>query len=289
MTTQIASPQMAVAPTKPMVPYGAEIVNITLEAPGIATYWLRFLDPMVRKGYSFRPGQFNMLYLPGYGESAISISSDPGNCETIGHTVRFIGNVTQNISRLKVGDFLGVRGPFGTSWPLDQFKGSDLIIGTGGIGLPPLRSALYYAMRHRQDFGRIVLLYGARTPKDLQYPREYEEWEKAGIETMITVDRADETWTGLVGVVPLLFYRVRMDPKKSVVLTCGPEIMIRFVVFEALARRVPSDRIFVSLERNMKCGLGQCGHCQIGPYFVCKDGPIFSFEALEPYYNVEEL
>jgi len=289
MTTQIATPQMALTPTKPMLPYEAEIVNITPEAPGIATYGLRFTDPMVRKGFRFRPGQFNMLYLPGYGESAISISSDPENYETIGHTVRYIGNVTQNIARLKVGDTLGVRGPFGTHWPVDQYKGSDLIIGTGGIGLPPLRSLIYYAMHHRQDFGRIVLLYGARTPKDLQYPREYETWEKAGIETMITVDRADESWQGQVGVVPLLFYRVKMDPKKSVVMTCGPEIMIRFVVFEALARRVPSDRIFVYLERNMKCGLGQCGHCQIGPYFVCKDGPIFSFEALEPYYNVEEL
>jgi len=289
MTTQIASPQMAVTTTRPMLPYWAEIVNITPEAPGITTYWLRFLDPLVRRGFRFRPGQFNMLYLPGYGESAISISSDPENTEVIGHTVRHTGNVTQNISRLKVGDVLGVRGPFGSYWPIEQFKGSDLILGTGGVGLPPLRPVIYYAMKHRQEFGRIVLLYGARTPKDLQYPHEYETWENAGIETMITVDRADETWEGQVGVVPLLFYRLRMDPKKSVVMTCGPEIMIRFVVFEALARRVPSDHIFVSLERNMKCGLGQCGHCQIGPYFVCKDGPVFSFEALEPYYNVEEL
>jgi NAD(P)H-flavin reductase len=272
-----------------MLPHWAEIVSIQPEAPGIATYWMRFTDPAVREGYSFRPGQFNMLYLPGYGESAISISSDSEQRDLIGHTIRYTGNVTQNISRLKVGDILGVRGPFGTSWPIEQFKGADLIMGTGGIGLPPLRPVLYHVMHHRQDFGRVVLLYGARTPKDLQYPAEYAAWEKAGIETMITVDRSDETWQGQVGVVPLLFYHLRMDSKKSVVMTCGPEIMIRFVVFEALARRVPSDRIFVSLERNMKCGLGQCGHCQIGPYFVCKDGPVFSFESLEPYYNVEEL
>jgi len=272
-----------------MWPYWAEIVNIQSEAPGIATYWVRYLDPAVRKGYTFRPGQFNMLYLPGYGEAAISISSDPEELDTIGHTIRSTGSVTQNISRLKVGDVIGVRGPFGTSWPIEQFKGVDLIIGTGGVGVPALRPVIYHVIRHRQDFDRVVLLYGARTPKDLQYTREYEGWEKAGIETMITVDRADETWQGQVGVVPILFYRLRMDPKKSVVLTCGPEIMIRYVVFEALARRVPSSRIFVSMERNMKCGLGQCGHCQIGPYFVCKDGPVFSFEALEPYYSVEEL
>jgi NAD(P)H-flavin reductase len=280
---------MALTATKPMLPYWAEITSITPEAPGIATYWLRFTDPAVREGYSFHPGQFNMLYLPGYGEAAISISSDPENRETIGHTIRYTGNVTQNIARLKVGDVLGVRGPFGTYWPIEHYKGADLILGTGGIGLPPLRPVIYYAMHHRQDYGRVVLLYGARTPKDLQYPREYEEWEKAGIETMITVDRADESWEGQVGVVPILFYHLRMDPKMSVIMTCGPEIMIRFVVFEAMARRVPTERIFVSLERNMKCGLGQCGHCQIGPYFVCKDGPVFSFEALEPYYNVEEL
>lgn len=289
MTSQIALSSMALVATKPMTPYWAEIVNIQTEAPGIATYWLRFIDPLVRSNFAFRPGQFNMLYLPGYGEAAISISSDPENLETIGHTVRSTGNVTQNIARLKVGDQIGVRGPFGTSWPVEQFKGADLVIGTGGVGVPSLRPAIYHVMRHRQDYGRVVLLYGARTPKDLQYTHEYEAWEKAGIETMITVDRADETWTGQVGVVPILFYRLRMDPKKSVIMTCGPEIMIRYVVFEALARRVPSNRIFVSLERNMKCGLGQCGHCQIGPYFVCKDGPVFSYEALEPYYHVEEL
>jgi NAD(P)H-flavin reductase len=289
MITNMAPTSMALTATKPMLPYWAEIVSIQPEAPGIATYWLRFLDPAVRDGYSFRPGQFNMLYLPGYGESAISISSDCENRETIGHTIRYTGNVTQNIARLKVGDVIGVRGPFGTKWPLDQFKGYDLILGTGGVGLPPLRPVIYHAIRHRQDFGRVVLLYGARTPKDLQFPREYMDWREAGIETMITVDRADENWQGQVGVVPILFYNLRIDHKRSLVMTCGPEIMIRFVVFEALARRVPSDQIYVSLERNMKCGLGQCGHCQLGPYFVCKDGPVFSYETLEPYYNVEEL
>lgn len=289
MSTPIATNQHAVHSSDPMLPYWAEIVNIKEETPGIATYWLRFQDEQIRQSYRFRPGQFNMLYLPGYGESAISISSDPEDTGLIGHTIRHTGRVTQNIARLKVGDVLGVRGPFGSSWPVDQYKGYDLVLGTGGIGLPPLRPVLYYVMRHRQDFNRVVLLYGARTPADLQYASEYQTWEQAGIETMITVDRADESWTGQVGVVPILFYRLRMDPRKTMVMTCGPEIMIRFVVFEALARRVPAERIFVSLERNMKCGLGQCGHCQMGPYFVCKDGPVFSLAQLEPYFNVEEL
>jgi NAD(P)H-flavin reductase len=289
MTVQIAPKSMAIDPSKPMLPYWAKITEIQPEAPGVATYWLKFDDAAVRKGYTFRPGQFNMIYLPGYGEAAISISSDYHDNEKIGHTVRSIGNVTNKLARMKVGDPVGVRGPFGSYWPLEDAKGSDILIATGGIGFPPLRPVLYHIIRHRADYGRVVLLYGARTPRDLQYQSEYETWTKNGIETLITVDRADDTWSGTVGVVPMLFYRLRMEPQRSYVFTCGPEIMIRFVVFEALARRVPLNRIFLSLERNMKCGMGFCGHCQLGPYFVCKDGPVFSYEQLEPYYNVEEL
>jgi NAD(P)H-flavin reductase len=289
MTVQVAPKSMAIDPSKPMLPYWAKITEIQPEAPGVATYWLKFDDASVRKGFAFRPGQFNMIYLPGYGEAAVSISSDNHEIERIGHTVRSIGNVTNTLARMKIGDPVGVRGPFGSYWPLDEAKGSDVLIATGGIGFPPLRPVLYHIIRHRTDYGRVVLLYGARTPRDLQYQSEYETWTKNGIETMITVDRADDTWSGTVGVVPMLFYRLRMEPQRSYVFTCGPEIMIRFVVFEALARRVPLNRIFVSLERNMKCGMGFCGHCQLGPFFVCKDGPVFSYEQLEPYYNVEEL
>jgi NAD(P)H-flavin reductase len=203
--------------------------------------------------------------------------------------VRFVGNLTTTISRLKVGDVIGVRGPFGTSWPLEQHRGQDILVAAGGIGLPPIRPILYQIIANRSDYGRVVVLYGARTPNDLQFTREYKTWEENGIELMVTVDRADEKWDGLVGVVPILFYRLRMDPHKSVLFTCGPEIMIRFVVFESLARRMPANRIYVSMERNMRCGLGFCGHCQMGPYFVCKDGPVFTYEQLQPYFNVEEL
>jgi NAD(P)H-flavin reductase len=280
---------LAVSHKNPMLPYWAEVKEITPEAPGISTYWLRFLDDHLQQQYAFQPGQFNMLYMPGLGESAISISSDPNNNSKIGHTVRLAGNVTQAIGRVKVGDLIGLRGPFGSYWPLDHCKGQDIVIAAGGIGLPPLRPVLYYIMQNRQDYGRVILLYGARTPHDLQFTREYEAWEKAGIELSITVDRGDENWTGLVGVVPILFYRLRVDPRQSIILTCGPEIMIRFVIFEALARRIPPERIFVSLERNMKCGLGFCGHCQIGPFFVCKDGPVFSYARIQPFFNVEEF
>jgi NAD(P)H-flavin reductase len=289
MTVQVAPKSMALQPSKPMLPFWARIVEIQPEAPGVSTFWLKFEDASVQKGFSFRPGQFNMLYVPGYGEAAISISSDPHDNQRIGHTVRSIGNVTNKLAKLKVGDPVGLRGPFGSYWPLEEAQGSDVVIATGGIGFPPLRPVLYHILRNRSSYGRVVLLNGARTPKDLQYTAEYETWSNNGIETMITVDRSDDTWTGQVGVVPILFYRLKMEPQRSYVFTCGPEIMIRYVMFEAMARRVPMNRIFISLERNMKCGLGFCGHCQIGPYFVCKDGPVFSLEKLQPYYNVEEF
>jgi NAD(P)H-flavin reductase len=230
-----------------------------------------------------------MLLVPGLGEAAISISSDIEDEHRIGHTIRSIGNVTSTINRMNVGETLGVRGPFGSWWPLDDFVGRDIVIAAGGIGLPPIRPVIYYVMHHRHDFGKVIVLYGARTQNDLQFTSEYKTWQDAGIELQVTVDRGDDSWDGRVGVVPILFYNTRLDPRNTVILTCGPEIMIRFVIFEALARRVPPERIFVSLERNMKCGLGSCGHCQVGPFFVCKDGPVFSFDKLQAYVNVEEF
>ncbi|MBU2610556.1 MAG: FAD/NAD(P)-binding protein [Chloroflexi bacterium] len=289
-TTTIHSAAHRVAhPERLLEPDWAEITAITPETEDISTFWLRFEDPAIQDNYRFQPGQFNMLYLPGYGEAAISISSDPDESRRlVGHTIRFVGNVTRAISRLKVGDLLGLRGPFGAPWPMDAIEGKDVIIASGGIGLAPLRPAIYHILRHRERYGKVILVYGARTPRDLLYLNEYEEWRKADIDVQITVDRADETWSGRVGVVPMWFYHFRVDPRKTALLTCGPEIMIRFVVFEALARRIPTDHIYVSLERNMKCGQGACGHCQLGPYFICKDGPVFPFSALEPYFNVEE-
>jgi len=273
----------------PMLPVWAELVEIKAEAPGVSTYWIKFKDPAVQENYSFKPGQFNMLTVPGYGEAAISISSDVDDKEKIGHTIRMAGNVTNAIARLKVGDTIGVRGPFGTSWPIEDCLGKDIYIAAGGIGLPPLRPLIYHIMKNRADFGKVVVLYGARTPQDLQFTDEYSAWKDAGIDVMITVDRADESWEGRVGVVPMLFYNLRMEARNSVGFTCGPEIMMRFVVYEARARRIPQENIYLSFEKNMKCGYGSCGHCQLGPYFTCKDGPVFSYAALEPYFNVEDF
>jgi NAD(P)H-flavin reductase len=285
----ISSNQNAGYGNKLLLPHWAKIIKIIPEAEGITTYHLELTDPEVRAHYRFLPGQFNMLYIPGYGEAAISMSSDlessPG---LIVHTIRHVGNVTKAIKRMKLGDVVGIRGPFGTVWPLDTIQGKDVIIACGGIGLPPLRGAIYHILRHRSEYGKVTLLYGARTPGDLMYPEEYDNWKQSDIDVEVTVDRGDETWSGRVGVVPMWFYHFRVDPRNTVVFTCGPEIMMRFVIYEALARRIPTRQIFLSLERNMKCGQGACGHCQQGPYFICKDGPVFPFNVLEPIFNAEE-
>ena len=273
----------------PWVAHSARIDRIRPEVPGVTTYDLAFDDPDVAARYRFAPGQFNMLYLPGFGESAISISSDPSRRESLSHTVRVAGNVTQALARKKAGDHIAIRGPFGTSWPVEACRGNDVVIACGGIGLAPLRPAICHILNHRDDYGRVILLYGARTPNDLLYTSEYAAWRDKRLEVEVTVDIGDSGWQGHIGVVPVLFYRLRLKPEQTSVMSCGPEIMMRFVVFEALARKVRSEDIYVSMERNMSCAMGLCGHCQLGPYFVCKDGPVFEFRQVESYFNLEDL
>ena len=276
-------------PVDPMLPGPALIQAIKPEAAGVSTFSLGFANPADRNAYRFEPGQFNMLYLPGFGEVAISLSSDPAQPQVLGHTIRVAGNVTRGISRLKVGDAVGVRGPYGSHWPLEQAAGKNLIIVAGGIGLAPLRPVILSVLSHRDAYGRVLLLYGARTPADLLYTREFGRWREAGLEVNVTVDVGDESWRGKVGVVPQLFYFVRMEHKNTLVLTCGPEIMMRFVIYEALARRIPKDAIYISMERNMKCAVGFCGHCQYGPNFICKQGPVLNFAAAEPFFGKEDF
>jgi len=276
-------------PIDPMLPSLAMIQAVKPEAYGISTFSMAFVEPEDRANYHFQPGQFNMLYLPGAGEVAISVSSDPGEPEVLGHTIRYAGSVTRAIGRLKPGDVIGVRGPYGSHWPLNKTLGNNLIIVAGGIGLAPLRPVILSILRQRDAYGRVLLLYGARTPADLLYTDEFESWQQRGIEVHVTVDLADENWRGQVGVVPQLFYRVRVDHKKTVVMTCGPEIMMRFVIYEALARRIPKEAIYLSMERNMKCAVGFCGHCQFGPTFICKQGPVLNYAAIEPFFGKEDF
>jgi NAD(P)H-flavin reductase len=278
---------MAPRATSPWLPHPAAIEEIRQEVPGIATYRLALAEPEFEAAYRFRAGQFNMLYVPGVGESAISVSSDPGDSVLL-HTIRIAGNVTRALARKRVGDQVAIRGPYGSSWPMEACQGRDVVIACGGVGLAPLRPAIYHIIAHRGDYGRVFLLYGARTPGDLLYSREYDAWREADVQVQVTVDIGDQDWRGNMGVVPVLFYRLRLDAARTVILTCGPEVMIRFVVFEALARKIPPDRIFLSMERNMNCAIGHCGHCQLGPAFICKDGPIFSYRQMEPYMHLED-
>jgi NAD(P)H-flavin reductase len=273
----------------PMMPHPAVIEKILPETADVATYTLSFKDVALRDRFRFLPGQFNMLYLPGIGEAAISISSDPGCPGTLHHTIREAGNVTRALARHHVGETIGVRGPYGSSWPVGVAVDQDLIIVSGGIGLAPLRPVIYHVIGHRGDYGQVTVLCGARSPADLLYPEEYDIWREHEIDVIVTVDRADSSWLGHVGVVPMMFYNLRPDHNRTVVFTCGPEIMMRFVIYEALARRIFKDRIYLSLERNMKCAVGFCGHCQYGPVFLCRDGPVLSFDRIEPFFGVEEF
>ena len=238
----------------------------------------------------FAPGQFDMLYAPGVGEAAISISSDPADPATRSHTIREVGWVTRALSRLEAGDVLGVRGPFGRAWPLESAHGRDLVLVAGGIGLAPLRPAILTALRERDRFRRFVLVVGARRPEDLPFADDLAAWEQdPAVDLAVTVDSADAAWTGNVGVVTKLLPGAAFDPDDAVVLTCGPEVMMRFAARAVLDRGVPQDRVHVTLERTMRCGVGTCGHCQLGPWLVCRDGAVFAWPDVADLLDVREL
>jgi NAD(P)H-flavin reductase len=250
--------------------------------------WTLELEPADGEGMPFEPGQFAMLYAFGIGEVPISVSGDPDG--PLVHTVRAVGAVTEAVCASKPGATLGVRGPFGNAWPVDAAAGADVVIVAGGIGLAPLRPALYGILHRRGEFGEVALLYGSRTPADLLYRRELERWRgRFDLHVDVTVDSAEEGWRGKVGVVPKLIAGARFDPDSAVALVCGPEIMMRFTAQALLDRGLPAERIYVSMERNMRCGLGHCGHCQLGPTLICRDGPVYRYDELEPLIEVREL
>lgn len=249
------------------------------------------LEPVEGNGsLKFSAGQFNMLYVFGVGEIPISISGDPSHAEMLVHTTRAVGAVTGAMSHLREGDGLGVRGPFGSHWPVEEAIGSDVVIVAGGIGLAPLRPALYQLFEQRDKFGKIVLLYGARTQEDMLYRPELAQWRaRFDLDVYVTVDRATGNWRGNVGVVTNLIPRAPFLPAETVALVCGPEVMMRFTVQALQKRGVPNEQIFISMERNMKCATGFCGHCQFGPTFICKDGPVFRYDKVQPFIGKWEI
>ncbi|MFO0422300.1 MAG: FAD/NAD(P)-binding protein, partial [Planctomycetia bacterium] len=220
---------------------------------------------------------FNMLYLPGIGEAAISISSDPGARGSISHTVKAVGNVTDALARLTVGDDVILRGPFGTPWPLAELRGHDIVIAVGGVGLASVRAALLQIAHDRASYGRVTLLFGAKTPAALLYQREYDAWRGRGIDVRVLVDQADAGYSGRTGLVTALFDDLALDPARTGLFACGPEPMMLAVVQRAEAEGLAQSQMFLSMERNMICAARLCGLCQFGPEFVCRDGPVFSY------------
>jgi NAD(P)H-flavin reductase len=238
----------------------------------------------------FAPGQFNMLYAFGVGEVPVSVSGDPDEPGRLVHTIRAVGAVSAALCRLKRGEVVGVRGPFGTAWPVETARGGDLVFMAGGIGLAPLRPAFVQALAHRREYGRVILVHGARTPADLLYPRELEHWRgQFDISVRVTVDRGDSEWLGPVGVVTRMLATVEFDPARATAMVCGPELMMKFSALELEKRGVPAEQVYLSLERNMKCAIGLCGHCQFGPTFICKDGPVFPLPRVAPLLAIPEL
>ena len=263
----------------PMLPRPCRVEGVVRETQDTFTFALESGD--VSEQPRFAPGQFSMLYVFGVGELPVSISGDPEQPHRLVYTVRSVGPATQALVSRRPGDSLGVRGPFGTAWPLTEARGKDVLIIAGGIGLAPLRPAIYQILRHRDEYARLILLYGARSPRDLLYRKELSSWSRSpDSQVLTTVDYGGVNWRGRVGVVTTLFRYLRLQPDRTVALICGPEIMMRYVIAEAHGkprRARPSD-IYLSMERNMKCAVGFCGHCQYGPHFICKDGPIFSYQ-----------
>ncbi len=242
------------------------------------------------KEVAFLPGQFNMLYVYGVGEVPISISGNPSKHKKLIHTTRAVGSVTNAMQKMKKGGIIGVRGPFGTSWPVEKAHKHDVVIIAGGIGLAPLRPAIYKILDDRAQFGKVVLLYGTRTPSDILFRRELEQWRsRLDMEVYVTVDRASGDWRGNVGVVTTLIPQAPFDPTNTIAFICGPEIMMRFTILELQKRGVTRDNIYVSMERNMKCGIGLCGHCQLRETFICKDGPVFNYNDIEELFGKREI
>ncbi len=284
-----ASPQAAPpAARSRMTPWIARIAKVTRETRDVFT--LDFDLAGRPGGLKFKPGQFNMLYHFGAGEVAISISGDPGKPGRLTHTIRAVGSVTQAIQQLRKGAALGVRGPFGKPWPMEELEGRDVVIAAGGLGLAPLRPAIYALLADRTKYGRITLLYGARTPDDLVFRHELEVWRgRFDVEVFVTVDRAGREWGGHVGVVTELVPWIAGSRDNTAAFVCGPEIMMRFVARALEEEGVAPERMWISMERSMKCGVGLCGHCQFGPTFVCRDGPVYRYDAARPLLTVREI
>jgi len=260
------------------LPCIALLEDVTDETPDTKTFTLRFRDVKNEGNFHFLPGQFLELSVFGYGEAPFCIASSPTRPHKLETTVRRTGQLTNALHRLGKGEEVGIRGPFGNGFDVKAARGRDLLFVAGGIGLPPLRSLIWNVLDERAQFGRVTILYGARTPADLVYKEELKEWaERPDVEIYVTVDVAEPGWTGEVGVVPSLFTRVSPHPESTLAYVCGPPIMIRIAVQDLLGLGLKAEAVISTLERMMQCGIGKCNHCAIGHRYVCRDGPVFDY------------
>lgn len=274
----------ALQTVNPYLMHPARIVGKSQEAQGIYTYRVQLINAAVRKAFRFVGGQFNMVYAFGVGEVAMSIVSDPDDPEFLDHTIRMVGRVTQAIGRLGTGDVLGIRGPYGRGWPLDRARGKDVLIVTGGLGCAPVVGVIEYIFRRRDSYGAVTILHGVKAPQDLLYRERFDVWRsQPNTEVYLSSDQPTKSWQYHVGVVTELFEQVTITPGRTIVMMCGPEIMMRVGIPILVRRGISETAIFLTLERHMECGIGLCGHCQMGPYLICKDGPVMRFDTVSAW------
>lgn len=262
-------------------PLEAKVERVANESPGIKSLVLK-----PKKEFKFETGQFIELTLPGFGEAPFTPSSSPLDTKKMEVTIMDAGYVTSRLHQLKKGAMLGVRGPFGKGYPLDEFEGKEILIVGGGVGLAPLRSLLLSLIAEKKKYKSITLCYGAKTPADVIYKNQFKNWKKAGIKILRSVDKKDRTWKETEGVVTVLLDKIKVNKKNTVAIVCGPPIMMKFGTLKCLEVGIPEKALYLSMERNMSCGIGKCGHCAFGPYFVCKDGPVFKYSLIKKYPDI---
>jgi NAD(P)H-flavin reductase len=278
---------MVALPPDPFIPQIYRVDSVCRELGDTVTLELM---PLGGKRPAYQSGQFNMLYVPGIGEAAISISGNPVESTGFVHTIRAAGAVSTALTLLKVGAKVGLRGPFGVGWPEAAAEGADVVIVAGGLGMAPLRPAIYNILANRGRYGRVAVLSGSRNPNDILYRPELELWrQRLDLDITVTVDHADVDWRGNVGVVSSLVPRTAFNPHNAVAMLCGPEVMMRFTANALRDAGIPADHIYLSMERNMKCAIGLCGHCQFGPDFICKDGPVMRYDRIASILTIREI
>jgi len=260
----------------------ANLLEVITESPSIKTFVFNLMSP-----FSFATGQFVELYVPGVGEAPFTPSSNPSKTDKIDITIMKVGKVTSRLHSLNKTEVLGIRGPYGRGYPLDNFKGKEIFIVGGGVGLAPLRSLIFALLNEKSKYKKIILRYGARTPEDIIYKSLVRQWQNSkDVDVKLTVDRADSSWKENIGVVTTILSKNDVDITNAVGVVCGPPIMMKFATLKLLEMGFQDSQIFLSMEKNMSCGFGKCGHCRIGNYYCCKDGPVFTYKEIKDFPEI---